>query len=354
MAQESKGRTVLQAGAVLISKLASSSLPLIPDIASAVTETREQIRTAFEARLEDHSEAVDAISTFKIALADVRDSDLPVVICVDELDRCRPDFAIEFLEISKHIFDVDGVAFILAINLTELAHSVQVMYGNHFDGTTYLRRFVDHAVHLPKPDRTKFVDHLLDSVGLPYIKESSRFARIFFNEFVLEASHIGLRDIEQAIHHLGIALKAGDSSEYGHGVSVETLVSVLMIVRIVLPEVYSRFIGGKASDLEVVREMTRIAGRSDDWWETERSNMVTLSRRMAIWEAILIGCGRYLGGSQQPTSPLLEQRKSESTDKGNGYPNAVIDNYRDVSSTDDWRYARALALIEMWAFDSER
>ena len=352
MASEPKRNDVLKAGAILVSKLASS-VSFIPDIAGVITETNEQIQTSFETRLATHREAVAAIHRFKAALANIGDNSLPVVICVDELDRCRPNYAIEFLEIAKHIFDVDGVAFVLAVNMAELANSVRVMYGNNFDSNTYLRRFVDHMLYLPKPDRTHFIDNLLDSVGLPHVKDSSRFVRIFFNDFVLEASHISLRDMEQAIHHLAIALRATKPSQVERGVPVETIVSVLMVVRMVSPQVYYRFIRGEASDLEVVSEMTRMAGRSDDWWKTEQPDILGLSRRIAIWEAILIGGGRYIGGPRQIISPLLKQRQSESTDQSNSHPNAVIDNCREMSSTDDWKYARALALVEMWTFHSE-
>lgn len=247
---------------------------------------------------------MERFNNLKNVLTNLGGSSPPVVVCVDELDRCRPNYAIEFLEIAKHIFDVDGVAFVLTVNMTELANSVKVMYGSKFDGSTYLRRFVDHVIYLPNPDRTSFVDHLLNSVGLPHIRDTSRFARIFFNEFVLEASHISLRDIEQAIYHLSIALKATEPLEHERGVPIESLVSALMIVRIVSPQVYSRFIGGKASDLEVFREMTRMAGRADDWWKAEQSSTFGLPHRMAIWEAIMIGWGRYTCRSREARSPL--------------------------------------------------
>lgn len=351
VAPEHSRKELFQAGAALISKLASSSVPFVPDVAQAVTETVEEMQTALMKRLESHREALSAIQEFKRVLTHLGDSSRPVVVCVDELDRCRPNYAIEFLEIAKHIFDVDGVAFVLAVNMAELAKSVTVMYGSNFDGSTYLRRFVDRTIYLPKPDRTHFVDHLLDSNGLPHVKDSSRFSRIFFNEFVLETSHIGLRDIEQAIYHLGIALRAIKPSTYERGVPIESIVSVLMVVRIVLPQTYLRFIEGEASDLEVVSEMTRMVGRSDDWWKAEQSSRLGLPHRIAIWEAIMIAWGRYISRSSEARSPLLEQRKSESTDQSNAYPDEVIENYKKVRGTDDWQFRRALALIEMLTFD---
>ena len=131
IAPEPNRKTVLQAGATLMSKLASSSVPFMPDIAHTITETGEQMQTALKKRLESHRETVGAIREFKDALANLGSSNTPVVVCVDELDRCRPNYAIEFLEIAKHIFDVDGVAFVRAVNMKELSNSVQVMYGSN-------------------------------------------------------------------------------------------------------------------------------------------------------------------------------------------------------------------------------
>lgn len=322
-ASESKRSAVLKAGAIVASKLAST-VPFVPDIANTVVDASDQLRTAFETRLKSHRETADAISRFKVALANTRANDRPMVVCVDELDRCRPNYAIEFLEISKHIFDVDGVVFVLAINFTELANSVQVMYGNNFDSHTYLRRFVDHVLCLPKPDRTDFIDNLLDTVELPNVKDPSVFVRAFFNDFVLEVPHISLRDIEQAVCHLGLAFRATKSPSIERGVATETIVSVLIVVRTIAPDTYYQFIRGEVSDLEVVNRMTRLAGRSDDWWKSEQSSMHGLSHRIAIWEAILISWGRYTNRSRDATSPLLKQRESEAADQDNVYPNGVI------------------------------
>ena len=41
----------------------------------------------------------------------------PLVFIVDELDRCRPPFAVNLLERVKHLFSVPGVVFVLVTNL---------------------------------------------------------------------------------------------------------------------------------------------------------------------------------------------------------------------------------------------
>lgn len=53
----------------------------------------------------------------------------PLIIFIDELDRCRPDYAIEFLEIVKHFFDVQNIIFVLGIDLGQLQYSARSLYG---------------------------------------------------------------------------------------------------------------------------------------------------------------------------------------------------------------------------------
>jgi len=53
-------------------------------------------------------------------------------ILIDELDRCRPTYAIELLENIKHLFDIEGLYFIIATDSTQLSYSINAVYGNKF------------------------------------------------------------------------------------------------------------------------------------------------------------------------------------------------------------------------------
>ncbi len=73
----------------------------------------------------------------------------PIIIIIDELDRCRPTFAVQILEAVKHLFSANNVCFIFSTNLDQLAASVQVIYGSNFSGREYLGRFFDREISLP-------------------------------------------------------------------------------------------------------------------------------------------------------------------------------------------------------------
>ena len=90
----------------------------------------------------------------------------PVVFIIDELDRCRPTFAVELLERVKHIFDVPNMVFVFGVNRSELCSSLQSIYGE-IDADIYLRRFFDMEFKLPEVETETFCKQLMDRFRLP-------------------------------------------------------------------------------------------------------------------------------------------------------------------------------------------
>lgn len=70
------------------------------------------------------------------------------VIFIDELDRCRPEFAIKVLEQTKTLFQQDNIVVVYSTDITQLAHSLQGVYGPRFEGRKYLERFYDKRLEL--------------------------------------------------------------------------------------------------------------------------------------------------------------------------------------------------------------
>lgn len=119
--------------------------------------------------LEDHNKRKNKIEDFSKTLGKLLNAlqahgevILPMYIFVDELDRCKPSYAIELLEGIKHIFGTAGVFFIIAANKAQLCHSIRAIYGSEFDSITYLQRFFDQEYQIPKPDYSKFAELLIN------------------------------------------------------------------------------------------------------------------------------------------------------------------------------------------------
>ncbi|MFC0239527.1 KAP family P-loop NTPase fold protein [Rhodopseudomonas telluris] len=85
----------------------------------------------------------------------------PLYILVDELDRCRPNYAIELLERIKHLFDMPDVAFVIATDADQLAQAMGAVYGVNFDGRRYLHRFFDQSYSLDRAEKRAFLEDLL-------------------------------------------------------------------------------------------------------------------------------------------------------------------------------------------------
>ena len=96
-----------------------------------------------------------------------------LIIFVDELDRCRPDYAIEMLERIKHLFSIENIVFVLSVDQSVLYESIKGFYGSsNISAENYLRRFVDIEYGLPEPSVDRYIDFLIKYHGLEqYITE---------------------------------------------------------------------------------------------------------------------------------------------------------------------------------------
>lgn len=83
-----------------------------------------------------------------------------LIIFVDELDRCRPSYAVRLLERIEHYFINDRITFVFSVNLEQLQHTIKNFYGNDFDACRYLDRFFDLRLSLPPINTTKYYNYL--------------------------------------------------------------------------------------------------------------------------------------------------------------------------------------------------
>ena len=105
-------------------------------------------------KLSKNKEIDNMISEFLGELLPERGDRL--VIIIDELDRCKPTFAVKLLERIKHYFTDDRISFVFSTNLNELQATIKKLYGEQFDACRYLERFFDLIISLPKPNIERF------------------------------------------------------------------------------------------------------------------------------------------------------------------------------------------------------
>lgn len=131
--------------------------------ASADVEITKLTNELADNLLREHAATKQSIKGFKENLATTirttRGAGLktPLFVFIDELDRCRPTYAISMLERIKHLFDVEGVAFVVATDTEQLRASIKAVYGSEFDPAEYLRRFFDRTYKLAPPDPMEII-----------------------------------------------------------------------------------------------------------------------------------------------------------------------------------------------------
>lgn len=123
----------------------------------------------------NYKEYRQAVQNFKNCLAKIAEYNNPLVIIIDELDRCRPDYAVKVLETIKHFFDIDGLCFVLSMDEGQLKNSVQQLYGP-LNFAEYMRKFVNYSFALPTPDAEKYIAYLSEAHKLE--QQLQKFAKI--------------------------------------------------------------------------------------------------------------------------------------------------------------------------------
>ena len=124
-----------------------------------------------------------------------------VIFFIDELDRCRPTFAIETLEVIKHFFNVENIVFVLSIDMEQLSHSIATIYGQNMDSSGYIRRFFDLNFKIPAPITTEYVGLLQDVYNLTLPKELELKIIILFDKLQLT-----LRDMNSVFTNIKLLL----------------------------------------------------------------------------------------------------------------------------------------------------
>ena len=84
-----------------------------------------------------------------------------LILIIDELDRCRPDYAVKVLETIKHFFDIDGLFVVLPINEIRLTKYINGFYNieDNKDDEKYLHKFINDTIPIPDIDYKKIASN---------------------------------------------------------------------------------------------------------------------------------------------------------------------------------------------------
>lgn len=134
-----------------------------------------------------------------VALID-DDKKLPIFIVIDEMDRCRPDYAIGLLERIKRLFDVTHIVFVLATDTKQLSCSVKAVYGSDFESQRYLMHFFDYTYTFAAPDISRFVEFFFETRKIDLnMLESPGLNPVPFTIQMFQHIGLDLRKIEECL-----------------------------------------------------------------------------------------------------------------------------------------------------------
>lgn len=208
---------------ILSKKLTGLAIEEIEDLldTNINSEIKEGISSVVskvaEMALTEHKNTQQSIELFKDKMLkllkhidkSMPSKNLPMFIFIDELDRCRPNYAIELLENIKHIFDIPGIIFVVATDSKQLAHSINAVYGDNFSSERYLKRFFNQEYSLITPNNYAYANYLFESYNLadnkrlfsPLDEQQNPNKNINIEIFSLYASFfkLSLRDQEQIV-----------------------------------------------------------------------------------------------------------------------------------------------------------
>lgn len=243
--------------------------------------------------LKAHKDIETLVGEFLDALIPEKGNRL--VVFIDELDRCKPSYAVRLLERVKHYFSNENITFVFSVNTNELQHTIKKHYGDGFDGSRYLDRFFDLRVTLPPPNLKRY----FQSIGF----NDGKYTFDIVCAAVIKAYGFELREIAKFIRLAKIAAyeptHGGYSFSFNEGRALQfclhCVVPVMIGLRVQNAKRYADFVEGRdASSLaEILGETTllgfsELLNRNETFDDSDpNKTTVTLEEKLkALYEAI--------------------------------------------------------------------
>ncbi|WP_439626460.1 KAP family P-loop NTPase fold protein [Shinella sp.] len=186
----------------------------------------------------------EAVAALMAPIGAEQSAPSPLVIVVDELDRCRPDYALQILEIIKHFFSVPRLHFVLGVNLKALENSVKARYGAEIDATLYLQKFINITFSLPETVGGQnediavviFSRDLAKRMGIP---SKITNALVEHLQLVSMSNRVSMRDICRILSSLALLPHDVFEKDYLSG-WIEVMLT-LVVSREIRPDLYPKF-----------------------------------------------------------------------------------------------------------------
>ena len=173
-----------------------------------------------------HEQAFEHKSNAEIYLNELKDflskvtENKKLILFIDELDRCRPDYALHLLEVVKHVFDIPNLKIIFIINSEQLIEIVKHNYGDNKEiAKKYLDKFFRFQINLPNSAQNKNKEQILNSVK--YLNIEFDRLKIFESPLFHDTNNQTSRStwlLRELIEHYNLSLR--DIEKLARNISV--------------------------------------------------------------------------------------------------------------------------------------
>lgn len=242
----------------------------------------------------------------------------PLILIIDELDRCRPTFSVAMLERIKHFFNVPGLVFILGLDLEQLKASVRKVYGAELDSTEYLRRFVDLELRLPNAPIEEMVQSMLTKCGADAFFESRMGYRalsgdrIWITRTLQDLAlnfDLSPRLVQRIITRLMLVIRQTKTNQY-----LDPILVVFLIFLQTRDELILRgFVEGRLSPAAVMESIRKINPKGEKFYQSDIGILIEAHLLRALRyrsEFLTEFTTRFEALDKQATDPVSSRLKS--------------------------------------------
>lgn len=272
-----------------IAMAAIDQVPLLPNLIASEHELEDHLSVGRfgNALIVSYQNAKEGVSDFKKELSNIyaksnknNQKSKPIVVFIDELDRCRPNYSIELLEKIKHIFNVKGYVFVLGFDKIQLSKSIETIYGKDMDTAGYLRRFFNIELTLTEPALDRFVPYIVsDKYKFPqHVQisgqslESDRDPMVESIQMMAHWFELKLRDIDRLAHQCRVLLGAVTANNTMLKPILPSVFVVLVALKLKYPEAYESICANCKTGEGAVTQMNQIAQMPKEFRTGEYSN----------------------------------------------------------------------------------
>ena len=237
------------------------------------------------------------LEAFKVVLDDLTKENGNIIFFLDELDRCKPSYALSVLEMIKHVFNVPRIQFVLFINQKQIEASINKEYGQDIDAEEYLDKFIKMRYALPNAAQqdyakkqhnsyiycAKLFSKMNKSTEFVYVDSHKNTYHLYkpldeiFNAFIANYQ-LSLRQIERIVGKINLYINSKSYQDYNqlckyrqNGKAI--YLSIIILLGCFLLEI-ERNIVRKLVGIAIDDELLRKLDKKTIWAiETELNNL---------------------------------------------------------------------------------